>query len=164
MTITALLAEQMSRHAKTFLKALEEFPEAQFHTDLPAGGHSAAWHALHIADWTRILVPAGLVDVPGDARFSYLGWEDAAFAQKNLGDSPAMLSSSKPEILEYLGVELERATRDVTAMDDTRLEERIVVPMGERVVKAILLTQIGHVPYHYGQMRMNLKQLVTTTT
>jgi hypothetical protein len=31
--------------------------------------------------------------------------------------------------------------------------------MGERVVKALLMTQIGHLPYHYGQIKLNAKQL-----
>jgi DinB superfamily len=108
----SFIAEQLGRNNKIFLKTLEDFPEGLFHTDLPAGGHSVAWHALHIADWTRILVPAKLEDVSSELRFAYLGWEDAAFAQPVLGDSPAMHVNSKADILEYVKSELERATRN----------------------------------------------------
>jgi uncharacterized damage-inducible protein DinB len=155
-----LIAEQLSRAAKTFLKAMEEFPEAAFFTDLPAGGHSAAWHALHIADWTRILVPAKLESTDSSLRFSYLGWEDAEFSAKVSGSSPANLTDSKTAILEYLRSELERSVKDVGSGNPAQLEAKITVPMGERVVRALLLTQIGHVPYHYGQVKLNAKQLL----
>lgn len=159
MSETALIAEQLSRHSKTFLKALEDFPEAQFHTDLPAGGHSAAWHALHVADWTRILVPAGLTSVDANARFSSLGWEDTEFVQRVHGESPANLSDPKALILEYVKTELERSAREVQSATQEQLMAKIQVPMGERIVRALLLTQIGHVPYHYGQIKLNARQL-----
>jgi hypothetical protein len=70
-----------------------------------------------------------------------------------------MLSGSKADILEYLKAEFERASGDVTRFGAERLEAKIVVPMGERVVKALLMTQLSHVPYHYGQVKLNAKQL-----
>jgi DinB superfamily len=154
-----LIAEQLSRSAKTFLKSLEEFPEADFFSDLPAGGHSAAWHALHIADWTRILAPAGLHSTNSTLRFSYLGWEDAEFSAKVGGPSPVNLTDSKAAILEYLKSELERSVQEVQGANPAQLEAKIIVPMGERVVRALLLTQVGHVPYHYGQVKLNARQL-----
>jgi uncharacterized damage-inducible protein DinB len=155
-----LIAEQLSRAAKTFLKALEEFPEQTFFTDLPAGGHSAAWHALHIADWTRILVPANLESTDSSLRFAYLGWEDAEFSAKVRGSSPTNLDDGKTAIVHYLKSERERSIKDVQSANAARLEAKIVVPTGERVVRALLLTQIGHVPYHYGQVKLNAKQLL----
>jgi DinB superfamily len=155
-----LIAEQLSRAAKTFLKAMDEFPEQSFFTNLPAGGHSTAWHALHIADWTRILVPAKLESTDSSLRFAYLGWEDAEFSARVKGSSPANLDDGKPAILEYLKSELERSVKDVQSANGVQLEAKIVVPMGERVVRVLLLTQIGHVPYHYGQVKLNAKQLL----
>jgi uncharacterized damage-inducible protein DinB len=154
-----LIAEQLSRSAKTYLKALEEFPESQFFSDLPAGGHSAAWHALHIADWTRILAPAKLESTDSSLRFSCLGWEDAEFSAKVNGPSPANLDDGKTAILEYLQSELERSVREVQSANPAQLETKITVPMGERVVRALLIIQVGHVPYHYGQVKLNARQL-----
>ena len=156
----SLIAEQLSRSAKIFLKSLEEFPEAHFFSDLPAGGHSVAWHALHIADWTRILVPAKLESTDSSLRFSYLGWEDAEFSAKVKGSSPTNLDDGKAAILEYLKSELERGVQEVQGANPGQLEAKIVVPMGERVVRALLLTQVGHVPYHYGQVKLNARQLL----
>ena len=155
----SLIAEQMTRVNKMFLKGLEEFPENTFFTDLPSGGHSAAWHALHIADWTQILVPADFDSIPQGLRLGHLGWEDAAWIAGATGPSPVNLTDSKAAILEYLKRELERGVETVKAGAADRLEVKITTPMGERVVRNLLLTQLGHVPYHYGQIKMNAKQL-----
>ena len=155
----ALIAEQMTRVNKMFLKGLEEFSDATFFTDLPSGGHSAAWHALHIADWTQILVPADFQSIPQGLRLGHLGWEDAAWIAGATGPSPVSVESSKPEILEYLRHQLERGVETVKSASADRLEVKISTPMGERIVRNLLLTQVGHVPYHYGQVKMNAKQL-----
>jgi hypothetical protein len=92
-------------------------------------------------------------------RFAYLGWEDAEFSAKVNGPSPANLNDGKTVILEHLKTELERSVKDVQGANSDQLETKIVVPMGERVVRALLMTQIGHVPYHYGQVKLNARQL-----
>ncbi len=155
----ALIAEQMTRVGKMFLKGLEEFPEATFFTDLPSGGHSAAWHALHIADWTQILVPAGFDSIPQGLRLGHLGWEDAAWIAGTTGPSSVSVTDTRDAILEYLRHQLERGMETVKSGAADRLEAKITTPMGERVVRTLLLTQVGHVPYHYGQVKMNSKQL-----
>lgn len=155
----SLIAEQLHRVNKMFVKSLEEFPQSTFFTDLPSGGHSAAWHALHIADWTQILVPANFDSIPQGLRLGHLGWEDTAWIAAATGPSPVNLTDTKAAILEYLRRELERGVETVKAGAADRLEARIITPMGERVVRNLLLTQIGHVPYHYGQIKMNSKQL-----
>jgi uncharacterized damage-inducible protein DinB len=158
MTITELLVDQMARCSKAFLKALDEYPEHQFSLEPTAGGHSAAWHALHIADWTRVLVPANLENLATDARFGYLGWESADFSKNVFGDSPAMHTDPKATVLDYLRSELERAASDVQNAQEAQLESKIIVPMGERKVLANIQGQIQHVPYHYGQVRLIAKQ------
>ena len=155
----ALIAEQMTRANKLFLKGLEGFSETSFFIDLPSGGHSAAWHALHIADWTQILVPADFQSIPAGLRLSHLGWEDAAWIANATGPSPANLNDSQDVILEYLRRELERGVETVRIASADRLEAKISTPMGERVVRNLLLTQLGHVPYHYGQVKLNAQQL-----
>jgi uncharacterized damage-inducible protein DinB len=154
-----ILLEQLSRVTKTFVKALEEFPEDKFHLSLPAGGHSAAWHALHIADWVQILVPNKLESVGLDLRFGYLGWEEADFAKNIYAIGAVHAESSKSEILAHLKAHLERANHDLQAAQDSQLENSVVTPMGERKILPMLLTHIAHLPYHYGQVKLNLKQL-----
>ena len=159
MDAKTVLVESMTRGAKVFLKSLEEMPENVFHTALPHGGNSAAWHAMHIADWAQILVPAKLQSVDSSLRFGYLGWEDADFAKAVYGLGNVTAQSSKAEIIAHLKTQLERAATDLAAADDAILESSLTTPMGERKVLAIVLTHVGHVPYHYGQVKMNAKQL-----
>ncbi len=159
MTVIELLTDQLARASKAFLKALDEFPEDHFDLESPAGGHSAAWHALHVADWTRVLVPAKLESLDTSARFAYLGWESADFSKSAFGDSPAMHTDGKARMLEYLRGELERAISDVQNVNEARLEAKIIVLMGERKVLANIQGQVQHVPYHYGQVRLLAKQL-----
>ncbi len=159
MDAKTVLVEQMNRTAKAFLKALEEFPADQFHKALPAGGHSAAWHAMHIADWSRILVPNNLEDVSSSERFAYLGWEESDFAKAVYELGSVTEQSSQAEIIAHLKSQLDRAAATVQNADAARLEASVQTPMGERKILAIVLTHIGHVPYHYGQVKINAKQL-----
>jgi uncharacterized damage-inducible protein DinB len=157
--MTTILLEQMNRNAKVFLKALEDFPEEKFFQDLPAGGNSVAWHALHIADWVQILVPEKLQSVQPELRFAYLGWEEAEFAKNVFGLGVITLENSKADILAHLKAHLDRASQDVSAASPENFENTVVVPMGERKILPMLLTHIAHVPYHYGQVKLNAKQL-----
>jgi uncharacterized damage-inducible protein DinB len=160
MDAKTVLVEQMTRVSKVFLKTLEEFPEEQFHTDLPSGGNSVAWHALHIADWSNILVPAKLENVDTTLKFAYLGWEEADFAKAVHGLGTVNLKSSKAEIIAHTKQHLERAATDLLEADATRLEGSVLTPMGERKLLAIIMTHVAHVPYHYGQIKLNTKQLL----
>jgi DinB superfamily len=80
MDSQSILLEQLTRVANSFVKTLEEIPEEKFHLAPALGGHSAAWHALHIADWVQILVPNKLESVAAELRLGYLGWKEAEFA------------------------------------------------------------------------------------
>ena len=160
MDAKTVLVEQMTRATKVFLKTLEEFPEDKFHTDLPSGGNSVAWNALHLADWAQILVPAKLENVDSSLKFAYLGWEEADFAKAVYGFGAVTLKSSKAEIIVHTKQHLERAATDLAAADSTRLEAGVLTPMGERKLLAIIMTHVAHIPYHYGQVKLNGKQLL----
>ena len=159
MDAKTILVEQMTRAAKVFLKTLEEFPEAHFHTNLPSGGNSTAWHALHLADWSQILVPAKLENVDPSLKFAYLGWEEADFAKAVYGLGAVHIKSSKAEIIAHTKQMLERAAADLAAANAALLENSVQTPMGERKLLAIIMTHVAHVPYHYGQVKLNVKQL-----
>ncbi len=160
MDAKTVLVEQLTRAAKVFLKTLAEFPEDKFHTDLPSGGNSVAWNALHIADWAQILVPAKLENVDTSLKFAYLGWEEADFAKAVFGLGAVNLKSSQAEIIAYTKQQLERAATDLAQADTARLEEMVLTPMGERKLLNIIMTHVAHVPYHYGQIKLNGKQLL----
>ena len=81
MNAKQFVLDQMGNHIKSFLKGISETPEDLFNISPAAGGHSVAWHALHISDWNRILVPANCADVTGQT-FAYLGWEDKDWADR----------------------------------------------------------------------------------
>ncbi len=160
MDAKTLLVEQMTRTSKVFLKTLEEFPEEKFFADLPSGGNSVAWNALHLADWAQILVPAKLESVDTALKFAYLGWEEADFAKAVYGLGSVSLNSSKAEIIAHTKLHFDRAAADLAAADAARLEASVQTPMGERKLLAIIMTHVAHVPYHYGQIKLSGKQLL----
>lgn len=154
-----VLIDQLTNHSKAFLKGLEGVPEELFGLDPPAGGHSVAWHALHIADWQRVLIPPGLTGVDLNARFAYLGWEDRDWSKAVLGPSPSAHTDPKARILEYLTSELECGPREILNATDAQLQAKVLTPMGERVVWTMLTSQVRHIAYHWGQAMMTNAQL-----
>ena len=158
-----VLIDQLKNHAQAFLKGLEDVPDELFSSEPPAGGHSVAWHALHIADWQRILIPAGLENISPDSRFAYLGWEDRDWSKAVLGSSPAAHTDPKARILEYVSAELERGPRDIQDATDAQLQSKVITPMGERVVWSMLTGQVRHIAYHWGQAMMVKSQLAHAT-
>ncbi len=158
-----VLLEQLKNHSQAFLKGLEGVPDELFSLEPPAGGHSVAWHALHIADWQRIMIPPGLESVDPDARFAYLGWEDRDWSKAVLGPSPAAHTDPKARILEYLSLEFERGQTDILNASDAQLQARITTPMGERAIQTMLTGQVRHIAYHWGQAMLVRSQLAHAT-
>jgi DinB superfamily len=158
VSLQHFIVDQMGNHAKSFLKGLQDTPEDLFNLEPPAGGHSVAWHALHILDWNRILVPPNMQSVTGQT-FAYLGWEDKDWAKGVLGPSLASVTDGKTRILEVVALDFERGLRDVAAATDAQLEAKVVTPTGERPIVGMLTGQIRHVPYHWGQLKMTASQL-----
>jgi hypothetical protein len=162
MDAQTFAANQLENHAKAFLKTLNDTPEEHFFTDPPAGGHSVAWHALHTADWNRILVSPKLEGVTTDTRFAYLGWEDKPWQLAVFGESPVNLSDSKAKILEFVTTEFERGVQTVRDAKPAQLEQKVATPTGEREVMGMIVGQIRHMAYHWGQAKMVVLQLIKT--
>jgi DinB superfamily len=159
MDAQTFAANQLENHAKSFLKALNETPEEHFFTDPPAGGHSVAWHALHTADWNRVLVSPKLEGVNASERFAYLGWEDKPWQLAVFGESPASLTDSKAKILEFVTHEFERGVQAIRDAKPAQLEVKVPTPTGEREVMSMIVGQIRHMAYHWGQAKMVALQL-----
>jgi DinB superfamily len=159
MDAQTFAANQLENHAKAFLKALTQTPEEHFFTDPPAGGHSVAWHALHTADWNRVLVSPKLEGVKPSERFAYLGWENQPWATAVFGASPVSITDSKAKILEFVTQEFERGVQDLRDASPSQLEVKIPTPTGEREVMTMIVGQIRHIAYHWGQAKMVAVQL-----
>ena len=159
MDAQTFAANQLENHAKSFLKCLNETPEEHFHTDPPAGGHSVAWHALHTADWNRVLVSPKLEGVAPETRFAYLGWEDKPWTLAVFGEGLASVADSKAKILEFVSAEFERGVQDIRAANPMQLEQKVATPTGEREVMSMIVGQIRHMAYHWGQAKMVAMQL-----
>jgi DinB superfamily len=154
MDAQTFAANQLENHAKAFLKALNDTPEEHFHLEPAAGGHSVAWHALHTADWNRILVSPKLEGVETTQRFAYLGWEDKPWQLAVFGESPVSVNDSKAKILEFVTQEFERGVQAVRDAKPAQLEAKVPTPTGEREVMTMIVGQIRHVAYHWGQAKM----------
>jgi hypothetical protein len=159
MDAQTFAANQLENHAKSFLKTLFETPEEHFFSDPPAGGHSVAWHALHTADWNRVLVSIKLEGVKATERFAYLGWEDKPWQLAVFGESPVSLTDSKAKILEFVTQEFERGVQAVRDANPSQLEAKVPTPTGEREVMSMIVGQIRHIAYHWGQAKMVALQL-----
>jgi uncharacterized damage-inducible protein DinB len=154
-----LLIDQLTNIGKAFLKGLDGVPDELFSLEPSAGGHSVAWHALHVADWQRIMISPGLEGVKPETTFGYLGWEDRDWTKAVLGASPAAHTDPKARILEYVTSEIERGPRDILNATDEQLQAKIMTPMGERAVWTMLTGQGRHIAYHWGQAMMTSSQL-----
>ena len=106
-----------------------------------------------------MLVSPKLEGVKPETRFSYLGWEDKPWAQAVTGTGPASLSDSKAKILEFVSAEFERGVQDIRSANAAQLEQKVPTPTGEREVMSMVVGQIRHMAYHWGQAKMVAMQL-----
>ncbi|GGK96571.1 DinB family protein [Deinococcus radiotolerans] len=152
--VTAYLAEQFCSELELFRAALEQAPGDAFHT--PRMGHSPAWHALHIAEWLRLMV---LDD--RTPNYHHLGWEDNARVQA-LGTQPAPVGESDPKgrILAALDDTGTQVVAWLEQADDSALDGEVfsaATPSGTRPRRLALGMQLRHVGYHRGQLNLLLK-------
>lgn len=152
--VTAYLAEQFRSELELFRAALEQAPGDAFHT--PRLGHSPAWHALHVAEWMRLMI---LDD--RTPNYHHLGWEDNTRVQA-LGTQPAPVRESDPR--EQILAALEQTGAQVVAWleqaGDTALNGEVfsaATPGGTRPRRLALGLQLRHIGYHRGQLNLLLK-------
>lgn len=86
--VGALVVQAMQSEFDAFIEQLEECPTELFGTS-PLLGHSIAWHALHIMDWTRCMIQWDLKGVNPKLTYSYLGFEKETWAQAVYGPTLA---------------------------------------------------------------------------
>lgn len=153
--IRSLIAKTMQREFDAFLEQLEACPADVFNNQ-PARGHSVAWHALHIMDWTRCMIQPGLNGLNPALKYGYLGFEQEAWAQAVYGPTLAHEQDSKEEILAALnGVFSDSLNAMLTAPAERYTEIAMFNAIKKpRPVLESLIYHIRHTAYHRGQVQM----------
>ncbi|MFC4638681.1 DinB family protein [Deinococcus hohokamensis] len=153
--LAAFLAEQYTLELAAFRAGLEAIPEPQF--SAPAAGHSAAWHALHIAEWLRLAVL-------GDRSYGYghLGWEDQAWAQA-LSTAPALREDAGRgavlAALDAASAEVQTFLAGLSPDDLQGMSFSPSAPNGERPRLQALGLHLRHIAYHRGQLALLRRHL-----
>lgn len=153
--VQSLIATTMQAEFETFLAQLEACPAEMFSAQ-PTQGHSAAWHALHIMDWTRCMIQPGLNGVNPSLTYGYLGFEQAPWALAVYGPTLAHEQDGKEKILGALDntfLESLNAVRTAPAKRFTTSALWTTLKQPKSVLDG-LMYHIRHVAYHRGQVRL----------
>ncbi|KQR15712.1 DinB family protein [Deinococcus sp. Leaf326] len=155
MTLGDYLAGEYRSELELFRAALDSVPDEQFRAATLS--HSPAWHALHIADWLRLMV----LDDRAASDYHYLGWEDSERVQA-LGTQPAPLEDTAPkgEVLARLDAVGARVSAFLAHKTEAELGGEVfsaATPSGTRPRLSALGLQLRHVAYHRGQVQLGKK-------
>lgn len=149
--LTLFLAEQYEAELKLFRTSLDEIPEEAF--DTATLSHAPAWHALHVADWLRLVV---LNDRTPD--YHHLGWETVEGIRKlALQPAPMNEDAGKAAVLARLDEIGTRAVAYLHGMSEGDLSGMTFspsAPSGERPRLLALGMHLRHVGYHRGQVQL----------
>ncbi|PNY80728.1 DinB family protein [Deinococcus koreensis] len=152
-TVQNFVADAFEMELSMFRAALEAVPGAEFQN--PRLGHSAAWHALHIAEWLRFFV---LQDFT--ASYAHLGWEDAPWMGEFRGTPTVAETEGKVMIMAELARVEALIVRHIRELQGEQLGEMLrapAAPTGERERLTGLGMQLRHVAYHRGQVQLGKK-------
>lgn len=149
--LSEFLAEQYEAELQLFRASLDGVPEDAFSTATLS--HAPAWHALHVADWLRLVV---LDD--RTPNYHHLGWETVEGVKK-LGLQPAVLNEDAGKAavlarLDEVGAQAVAYLRGMTAADLKGMTFSPSAPSGERPRLLALGMHLRHVGYHRGQMQL----------
>lgn len=155
------LAGALDTEFSAFLEALDRVPAAQFSRRC-AHGHSAAWHALHITDWTRATIRPGLGDPAPTLTYGSLGSEAKAWAQAVTGPTVAHESDPRDAVRAAVAATLREAVQTVRDAPPERFDPAATLQVlhKTRSVRGSLTYHLRHTAYHRGQLAHLLKELV----
>ncbi|WP_221090310.1 DinB family protein [Deinococcus aquaedulcis] len=156
----ALMTQLLAAECSAFLAALRACPAALFHGQ-PRTGHSAAWHALHVMDWTRATVQAGLGDIDPQRTYGYLGLEDRDWIKAVTGPTRATAQDSAPTIIGAVA-DVFAGAQDAlhTAPADRLTPKATFMALGkQRGVLDSLSYHVRHIAYHRGQIALVVREL-----
>lgn len=160
MYVRFLIVDTLNAEFKAFLEVLDECPQERFSVQ-PRLGHSVAWHALHIMDWTRCVIQPGLSGVNSAFTYGYLGFEDVAWAQAVTGPTLAHEQDDKDVVMAAVESVLQGAVKAVqTAPRERFTEDAVFAALNRpRPVLESLMYHTRHTAYHRGQLALVLKEL-----
>lgn len=155
------LAGALDAEFTAFLAALDRVPAAQF-SQPSAHGHGAAWHALHITDWTRATIRPGLGDPPPALTYGHLGSEAEAWAQAVTGPTVAHETDPRDTVLAAVAAVFREAVQAVRDAPPQRFipDAGFQVLHKTRSVRGSLTYHLRHTAYHRGQVAHLLKEFV----
>lgn len=158
-SIKDVLLENFRTEASAFVKALEAVPEERFAAAPAGGGHSPAWHALHIAEWTRMLL-SDLGGEPARGPFAFLGWENAEWTKSLFGEGEAREDEGKPTVLFIVNRTFTQIAIDLGNLTEANFEPdaKLRTPLGERPLVTTVLGSVRHMAYHRGQIKLVARQ------
>ena len=158
--VRALILLSLKAEVVAFQEVLRECPERMF-AQQPKWGHSVAWHALHIMDWTRCMIQPGLLGVNPALTYGYLGFETEEWAKAVGGptlaheqDSPEMIRNSLQLVFGEALDALEDAPQE--RFTDQASWTTLKKP---KPVLAGLLYHLSHTAYHRGQIRQLINEM-----
>lgn len=149
--IQTFLADQYEMELGQFRAVLGNVPEFE----AEHLGHTAAWHAVHIAEWLRFFVLQDL-----SSSYAALGWEDSAWVGQYTGAPKVSVSAGRGAVM----AELERVGSEVVThlrgLRDDELNAVLVSPAAPGGTRPRLIglgLHLRHVAYHRGQVRLAAK-------
>lgn len=141
-----------------FQAAVHRCPDAQMSVQPPVG-HSVAWHALHIMDWTRCMIQWDLPGVDPKLTYGYLGFEDEDWAKAVTGPTLADEHDPAERIRTVLDMVFDEALDAIrhAPLERFRPDAMWTTLKQPRPVLDGLMYHLRHIAYHRGQIALTLK-------
>ena len=163
--IRRLIGHSLKGEFEAFQEALDQCPERLL-SQSPASGHSVAWHALHIMDWTRCMIQPGLLGVNPALRYGHLGFETEAWARAVTGPTLAHEQGNADEIKVAVRITFEVALETIWHAPQERFAAEAMWTTLKRPRPVVdgLLYHLIHTAYHRGQIRQVVNELATNSS
>jgi len=153
-TLSAFLADSYAAELTSFRASLDGVPDDAFGT--ARTGHAAAWHALHVSEWLRLVV---LDD--RTPNYQHLGWENTPAVQTlTQQPAPVQVTADKAAILAELDRVTDTVVRTLRDAGDEGLSGTVfsaALPGGQRPRLPALGAHLAHIAYHRGQVQLARK-------
>ncbi|BDP43161.1 hypothetical protein DAETH_31300 [Deinococcus aetherius] len=158
--VQSLLARTLKAEFVALMELLDAYP-AELLGKQPQHGHSAAWHALHIMDWTRCVIQPGLQGVNPALTYGYLGFEDADWTRAVTGPTLVEEHDAPEHILKSVRQVFDEALKSVRTAPEDRFEPDALWTTLKRPRPVLdgLTYHLRHTAYHRGQVTLVLKEL-----
>ena len=158
--VRELVVAALATEFQAFEASLQSCPAEGF-AERPSYGHTVAWHALHVMDWTRCMIQPGLTGVNPALTYGYLGFESEPWAQAVSGPTLASEKDNKDIILAAVQYTFAEALTALHGAPDERFDSDAIwtAIKKPRPVLESLMYHVAHTAYHRGQVRQVINQV-----